>query len=254
MNINEIIYQIKSSSGLNGFISSITTDTHLKEIIENITIPTFSALSPFNLTLKHLDVRSLERVQGYPRNTFAFKIPQMYLDKFKEYGVKVVGITQESHMDNMRFSTINNNLVPMGYSYDVYSDAMWGNAIKKNIFELIIFEFEEPNIIKFETEWNTLDETFLYGGFINLVLKCTHPVNLSTLTQGNYLDFLELATYDILDDLYQNKLKDLNIDIGSSRVELKLEKFENAAADRKEKVAQMRIDSSTAEGFSLSWQ
>lgn len=253
MNINQLIYQIKSSAGLNGYIKSSITDKHIKEIIEEVTLPFLSSIWPFELEIRGLDLKGLERVHGYPPQTYAFKIPSSYMNKLREYGVEIIGIQQTSHIDYMRNTYRRERPFTQGYSYAHNIDALYHNMIKDNIFELNIFTFESPDIFSFNTDYDRNYDIDSGYGYIDLKLKCTHPTSLSTISNSMLPVLLRLAKYDVMIDLYQNKLKDLKINIGNASVDLKIDVMESAYRDREEYVKELEESGRLTETFTLAW-
>ena len=76
-------------------------------------------------------------------------------------------------------------------------------------------------------------------------MECTHPKNLSTISFGLQSYFEDLCKYDILINLYNNDLRNLKVDLGSSSVDLQLENFQNAESDRKELLALIKQKAAT---------
>lgn len=230
-----MVYAIKSSVGLVGFLRDVITDNEIRDIILNISLPEFSKYYHNFLKVSNVNIRQLKRVDGFGENSMAFKLPNKIMDVVNDADVRILGFkynvnqTFSSHigMNNpMRYNTHRplRDHIPMMYYHEG----------KRNYASPMIPRFKEPDVIYYDTNEWWADMTF-----VDIIAKTEHPRNLSTINETARPLFQELATLDIMVHLHQNKLKYLNIDNSVSRVELELDRFLNAHEDRKELILKL---------------
>lgn len=235
MNINVLIDKIKKDIGLNGILGASYNDNIIRDSIINNSLKTFNRVSGFHIVMNVDSIVSFwsKTVIGgiYNYNDVAYRIPDLIMDRFRELGVE---IKRAFLQDTRRYGLMN------GWSTGIKSDLpSWtAKAITKQNIEKPTISFRPPSslVMKNMGQYNTP----MYGGYYKVILECTHPKNLSTITIGLENWFEMLCKYDLMINLYNNDLRNLKIEIGSGSVDLSLDNFVNAEGDRTNLLEQIR--------------
>lgn len=235
MNINVLIDKIKKDVGLNGILGASYNDTIIRDSIINNSLKTFNRVSGFHIVLNVDSIVTFwsKQVMGgiYSYNDVAYRIPDLIMDRFRELGVE---IKRAFLQDTRRYGLMN------GWSISIKNDLpSWtAKSITKQNIEKPQISFRPPAslVMKNMGQYNTP----MYGGYYKVVIECTHPKNLSTITIGLEQWFEQLCKYDIMVNLYNNDLKNLKIELGSGSVDLQLDNFANAEGDRTNLLEQIR--------------
>lgn len=235
MNLNEMIYAIKSSVGLSGFLRDTITDNEIRDIILNISLPEFSKYYYNFIKLSNVNIKGLNKVSGFGENMMAYKLPKKIMEVVSDAEVRILGFRYNVNQSFGSSLTMNN---PLRYGTNRplrdHIPMMYYHESKRNYAQPLIPRFKEPDIIYFDSnEWWS-DMTY-----VDIIAKTEHPRNLSTINESARPLFQQLAMLDIMVHLHQNKLKYLNIDNSISRVELELDRFLNAYEDRKELILKL---------------
>lgn len=229
MNINVLIDKIKKDIGLNGYLGKVYPDTLFRDSILNNSLNTFNIYSGCKIVISFNTIvnqwLSTPIGMNGTMNDIAFRIPDYIMDRFKELGVEIKNAqlidTNRAGMPNY-YSRGMQDEIPM-YMYK-YRQSI--NKPRPRI------KFKSPHTIIL---MNYSSQIMMgYNEMYNITLECTHPKNLSTISIGLQNFFEDLCRYDIMINLYNNDLRNLKVDLGSSSVDLQLENFQNAESDRKE--------------------
>lgn len=234
MNINKLIYELKKKIGLVGHLSSVISDRGIKEIIM-MSLQEFNRVSSFTVRIplkpymnKYMSFNIPLYDYNYNNNIVEIPIADEIFEMCTEHGVEVKEV--RLHKDT------SVPLVPqtMNMKQDMLSlnaSHLRGiNTTKPRI------KFRKPNLCVIE---NFTSNITYYQSFM-MEMRTTHPETLSTIDIGLERWFEELCRRNIELVLYNNNLRFLNIDMGSIRVELNIENFQNAESEKKELLEQMR--------------
>lgn len=228
MNINVLIDKIKKDVGLNGYLGKIYSDDVLKDSIINNSLETFNRYSGFHLSVS-LDQISNQWLfmntynYGVNNTDIAMRIPDIYMDRLNELGVKIKRV----------FLQQNRGMSTQGF----YSRGMGDDLLMYQAKRMIAQNTVKP-IANFRAPNSIVIKDGVYGNILGynqytLIIECTHPKNLSTITIGLENYFEELCKYDIMINLYNNDLRNLKVDLGSSSVDMNLENFQSADSDKR---------------------
>lgn len=237
MNINVLIDKLKKDIGLNGPLGNAYSDTIIRDSIINNSLKTFNRVSGFNFIFNIEQVMTIwvRQPAGNPylNNDMVFRIPDMYMDRFRELGVEIKKIY-------MNGSGANGYGVTAGSTRGLKDELpSWtAKAVRRANTQDPQLTFRPPSSIILKNMGSYI--TPMYGGYYKIYMECTHPNNLSTITIGLENWFEDLCRYDLMINLYNNDLRNLKIEIGSGSVDLNLENFQNAESDRKTLLEQIR--------------
>ena len=231
-----MVYAIKSSVGLVGFLKDTMTDTEIKDIIEHITLPEFSKYYHNFIKLPNVNIKTLARVGGFGANTMAFKLPRNVMEVIEDAGIKILGFKNNVNQALGSALTQNN---PLRYNthrpFSQNISMLYYHQGKKYWSQPVVPQFKEPDVLYYDTQEEWTDITYM-----DIIIKTEHPKNLTTINESARPLFQKLAMLDVMIHLHQNKLKYLNIDNGLSRVELELDRFLNAYEEKKELLDELK--------------
>lgn len=236
MNINKLIDKLKKSIGLNGTLKNVYSDTVLRDSIINSSLVTFNRFSGFNMIVNLTDIMSVfpyEPLEGSSGRDIKIRVPEYLMDHFDRLGVE---ITTVNEMRADRNPIYNGLFYSGGWKTDIIS--LQAQQFKRNNYDPPTFKFRAPDTIivkNYQRDFTTYDDSIF-----KLAIRCKHPKNLSTITTGLEEWFEELCKYDIMINIYNNDLKNLKIDIGSASVDLALDEFASATADRRDLLQTIR--------------
>lgn len=240
MNINVLIDKLKKDIGLNGILGAAYNDNIIRDSIINNSLKTFNRVSGFHIVMNIdsiVTAWSKEIIGGiYSYNDVAYRIPDSIMDRFRELDVQI----KRAFLNETRgYGLVN------GWSTSIKNDLpSWtAKSIAKQNIEKPSITFRPPAslVMKNMGQYNTP----MYGGYYKVVIECTHPKNLSTITIGLENWFEELCRYDLMINLYNNDLRNLKIEIGTGNVDLSLDNFQNAESDRKQLLETIRQKAAT---------
>lgn len=234
MNINVLISQLKKRAGLNGILSGIYDDSMIRDIILNDSLVTFSRYNTF-LIRKSCDTlfNSWPRKPVDSSNGMDVEIiiPENILEEFNSLGCKVVGCYISRRVVYPLAGVI--------YSRGIGDDLIYyqANQMNRSNWDLPKALWRAPNTIVLK-DWGL--SSYQAPLAYMLHLKCTHPRNLSTITQGVEEIFTELCYYDLLLNLYNNDLKLMSVSANGSTVDLNTEPFASAESKREDLLEKIR--------------
>lgn len=230
MNINVLIDKLKNDTGLNGYLGKVYPDTLLRDSILNNSLNTFNLYSGCHITINFANICNMWNSTPILVNDqfadIAYRIPDQIMDRFKELGVEI---------KNASIIASNRNILPNVYSRGMVDDIkVFSWKYRESInYPKARIKFKAPHTL-IAIGYGMFNSYYSPNETYNVVLECTHPKNLSTISFGLQSYFEDLCKYDILINLYNNDLRNLKVDLGSSSVDLQLENFQNAESDRKE--------------------
>jgi len=231
VNINGIIERVKKTVGAapGGVLANLFDDTFYRESIIRVSLPEFNKYCGFTITSTmdkivnqwwRTDVSMLHN--GLP---LEIKMPENITRQIKFYSSSIKQVLFEPIPIN------NLQLLSTGMRDDMR--AIIGNEIMRTNKKPPHCMFRAPDVIVVENY--TLGCFQLYCNY-QLLIQCTHPVNLSTITHGISAMFEDLCRYDVMIQMWNNKLRMLKAEFGSISVDAAsvLDNFANAEGNKKE--------------------
>lgn len=234
MNMNKLINELKKKIGLVGHLSTVVSDKGIRDIIY-MSLDEFNRVSSFPVRIP---------LKPYVNDWLNFCIP-VYDYRYNNNVVEIPIATEIVKLCTDHGVTIKDcrlhrdsatPMVPMSMNMKQDMTTLSMSHMKGINTTKPRFKFRMPNILIIEN----FSSNLLYYQSYMMELRMTHPRTLSTIDIGLERWFEELCRKNIELVLYNNNLRFLNIDIGSVRVELSIDNFQNAENDKKELLEQMR--------------
>lgn len=234
MNINVLIDQLKKRIGLNGILAGIYNDTMLKDIILNDSLVTFSRYNSFYIQtcvdtiFNNWPTKRLSTKDGIDMEVL---VPDDIMEHLKSLGSEIVGARISKRM----VYPINGMIYSRGFKDDLlFMQA--GQVIRANNVDPSVL-WRSPNTIILKNF--ALGYSFAPLAY-SVKLRVTHPRNLSTITKGMEDIFTDLCYADIILNIYNNDLKMMSVQTGSSQVDLNTEPFSSASSIRDEVISRIK--------------
>jgi len=236
MNLNKVIRRIKKDIGLVGLLNGIYSDTVIRDSILTTTLERFNLVHGFNLysTLQ----RVIEWGLGDRRNfnlqgkQLEMRLPAVMTREVELYGASIKNIRL--------IPTPTFNVMPIARGIqDEFRGSWQANESLRINSRPPRALFREPDII-IVPEYG-MGRYQLFNDQI-VVLNCTHPPNLSTITPGLEDYFEQLAKLDLMVNLWNNELKMVNVDIGTVNINLGsiLDEFQAASSNRSQLLEEIK--------------
>lgn len=234
MNINKLINEVKKKIGLVGHLSTVVSDKGIRDIIY-MSLDEFNRVSSFPVRIP---------LKPYVNDWLNFCIP-VYDYRYNNNNVEIPIASEIVDLCRIHGVTIKDcrlhrdsatPMVPMSMNMKQDMTTLSVSHLKGINTTKPRMKFRMPNTLIIENFTSNL----LYYQSYMMELRMTHPRTLSTIDVGLERWFEELCRKNIEMVLYNNNLRFLNIDIGSVRVELNIDNFQNAENDKKELLEQMR--------------
>lgn len=222
MNISQLITRIKINCGIYSIALPFdNADEAIKDVIQNITLRTFSTLCPCYETVR-FDLHSLERLEKNA-NYEVYLLP----DIFSERELLFV---KSADYDESDISGIGywGGGIPL-LQGNMLRQSMLTNAglnLTNKIIPRVTFKYEHPRKI---TLYNVLSSCKIV-----LTLALSHDKNLTSITPTMEESFFKLAVLDVKDMLYQTLKHYNDIQTAYGNINLRLDDWAQAAADRKQ--------------------
>lgn len=235
MNLSNIITRIKMKLGLINIVTPIENlDSVITEIITEITVPVFSIYAPYKETM-HLDVYDLEMIEKRD-NSEKFLLPD-FLTKKLYY---VFNIGYDCNMVS-GLGYWSGGLQVTGVN--LLQELALGNA-NMNVSNMVIpkmtFRFTPPRTIEIFNAYTSSSMIFDFG--------FEHDKTLASIPESCRESFMELALLDVKENLYPTMKNFSEIQTAIGTINLKIDDWANAEADRKELIN--RWDDT----YHLDWQ
>lgn len=222
MNMSELLTRAKISLGLYGLALPFENpDQMMTEIVQNVTLPTFSTYCPF-ITEMRFDVTNFERIEKNG-NYESYLLPDIFNER------KLMQVL-EVRYDESDISGIGywGGGVPIFHG-NMINQALLSNAglnLTQKVIPRLTFKFEHPRKI---TLYNNLSSAKMVFKF-----ALEHDKNLVSISPTMEESFRELALLDIKDALYQVMKHYSNINTVYGNIDMKLDEWQQASADRKQ--------------------
>lgn len=240
MNLSQAITQIKLKLGLAAFSSPfIDINSTILEIIQNITLPTFSTYAPIKETVR-ISTKDMEEIEKHDEYR-VYLLPENMAERM----VYLFSV----NYDDTSLSGLGyyGTVMPLASGYDVNQIAL-ANAtahVADAIIPKMTFKWEQPR------------KLYLYNAHISIKLKLEvgfkHDKSLITITDDLRDSFLKLAVLDVKENLYPtlSQYTDLNTAIGNINMKI-IESWANAEAERAELIEKWD-DSYHLDLYDIEW-
>lgn len=231
MNMSEVINDIKLANGLNTIALPFNkpTEVVIKEVLQT-SIRTFSRYKP-NVKEGFEPRKSLKSPDEQAEKSGIYILPPHYTTTPVQYA--------DAYMasDKYKYGEVTSNAFTVGspfigfgsyYPQDILNAVNTGVAINK---------YAGVTSTQPSSKWLGFNKIQLFDFpkdcYIHFVVKCNHDSNGETIPESCVESFMQLATLDVQIMLYNN-LKNMN-NVGSAfkEIQLKIDDWANAAADRK---------------------
>ena len=222
MNLSQLITRIKISCGIYSIALPFENpDEVIKDVIENITLRTFSTYSPYYEKFR-FDTHDLERVEKHA-NYETYLLPDIFSQREILF---VRDVTyDESDISGLGYW---GGGVPLLHG-NMLNQMMLSNAgltLTNKMIPTITFEYEHPRKL---TLYNVLSSCKLC-----VEIAFVHDKNLVSISPTMEESFYNLALLDVKDMLYQT-LKHYNeIQTAYGNISLKIDDWAQAADARKQ--------------------
>lgn len=226
MNINTMIRRIKRDIGIYGIALPIDdVDKMILEILEDTTLPVFSLYCPLE-EIQHVDVSYLIHDTDLADGADMYIIPENLIYSRKLLYVKRVAY-DESYL---RANYFPSRVCMTGL--DGLGDLLTAN-IGKNIIDQtvnsITFKYIHPRKL--------LIYDALVSSKLTIYMCFEHDKSFASITPTSEESFYNLALLDVKAGLYPTIKHFDGIETALGRIELKIDDWQSASADRKELLA-----------------
>lgn len=222
MNISTLITRIKIKLGIYAIALPFDNpDQAIVDIIQNITLRTFSTFCPHYEPMRFLlsDLEEVEKKGSYE----TYLLP----DIFSEREIMFVKSVEYSEADISGIGYWGGG-IPL-LQGNMLRQAMTANAslnLTNKIIPKLTFRYEHPRKI---TLFNVLSSTHL-----TFIIALMHDKNLVTISPTMEESFFDLAILDVKDGLYQTLKHYTDLSSAYGNISLKLDDWQNAESERKE--------------------
>ena len=221
MNMTKVLTRIKADLGLYAIALPFDNpDDVMRQIIEDITLETFSIYCPFREKLM-VDTRDLERIES-EANFETFLLP--------EWQEKKIIDVEDVKYDESMFSGVGywGGTIPMVTS-NIVTQSILANAnaqLTRELIPAITFEYMHPRKLRLFNLYNSCK--------IVVTLLETHYKSLVSIPDSAAETVERCVELDVKRTLY-NTLKHYNeIESAYGRINLRIDEWANAEQDRQE--------------------
>ncbi|MGL5718531.1 MAG: hypothetical protein ACRCX2_36340 [Paraclostridium sp.] len=243
MNINKLLDELKKKIGLTGHLTNTISDLGLRDIIY-MSLEEFNRVSSaqIRIPIRYFanDIMNFNLPVYDPRfnsNYVEIEIAKDIVKMCDDYGIEI----KQVHMHR----TSSAPFIPNSMNMKADMLALNNSHLRAINTRKPILRVRPPNTLIIE---NYVADLVFYQAY-EMVMQVTHPKTLSTISKGLERWFEELCRKNIELVLYNNDLRFLNIDIGSVRVELNIDNFQNAESEKKELMQEMRLRAAADDMF-----
>ena len=228
MNLSDVIFNIKLDLGLLAISTPIKDlDQTMVKIINEMTLPSFSARCPLNQHVQ-IDIRNLEKIdKGNDYETFVlpdFKTKKiLYLYEINYIDTHVSGIGYYGGgmpimMGNIIHQTMLSNAT---------------NNVLSQMMPKITFDFKAPRTCRIYNCYNSSELDFHIG--------FSHP-SVESIPETARDSFLDLAKLDVKAKLYPTMKYYSSVNTAHGNIDLKLDNWAEAESQRAELLRQWDDD------------
>ena len=233
MNINKLILELKNKIGLGGHMAGVFSDTAIRDIIM-MSLEEFNRYSSYEVRVPlryfYMDItQSKNSFDSLYNNQVEVRVNSTVLEEIESVGsaIKYVRLRK---LPSMSRAGVYSSSMSADIHYIRESQREGMNVATPSI------TFKPPNILVIK---NYQMGVSFYHPY-QIIYRVTHPKNLSTITKGLEHWFEQLCRFNIEIVLYNNELKFLNVDLGSSRVDMNLDNFSSAESNKVELLTILR--------------
>jgi hypothetical protein len=222
MNLSTLITRIKARCGLYAIALPFeNADEAIKEVIENVTLRTFSTYCPYYENFR-FELTSLERIEKNA-NYETYLLP----DVFSKREIMFVRDVRydESDMSGLGYW---GGGVPLLHG-NMMRQAMLSNAgmqLTNRVIPKMTFKYEHPRKV---TLYN-----ILASSKVVFELAFMHDKSLASISPTEEESFFQLAILDVQDMLYQTLKHYNNIQTAFGNIDMKLDEWAQADDKRKQ--------------------
>lgn len=221
MNLSQLITRIKMNCGLYTIgLPFDNPDSAITEVIQNITLRTFSLYQPYYETFR-FDLHSLERLEKNA-NYEVYLLPDIFSQRELLF-VKDVRY-DESDISGLGYW---GGGIPLLHG-NMLKQAMLSNAglaLTNKMVPRFTFKYEHPRKV---TLYNVLASCKIVFD-----LAFIHDKNLASISPTQEESFFNLAILDVKDMLYQSLKHYSDIQTAYGNINLKIDEWQQASSDRK---------------------
>lgn len=222
MNISQLITRIKITCGIYSIALPFENpDEAIKDVIENITLRTFSTYCPYYEKYR-FDLHTIERIEKHA-NYEVYLLPDIFSQRellfvrdvsYDESDISGIGLWGGG------IPLLHGNMINQG----MLSNA--GLNMTRQMIPRITFKYEHPRKV---TLYNILASCKVV-----FELALMHDKNLASISPTEEESFFNLAVLDVKDMLYQTMKHYTDIQTAYGNINLKLDEWQNAASERKQ--------------------
>lgn len=222
MNLSQLITRIKINCGLYSIALPFENpDEVIMDVIQNITLRTFSTYSPWYQTIR-LDLHDLENIEK-KGNEEVYLLPDIF-NKNEILFIKEVRY-DDSSISNIGYWGAGTPLL----SRNLISQGILSNAamnLTNHMIPKITFKFEHPRKVTLYNPYTSCKIIF--------EIALMHDKNLGSISPTMEESFFELAILDVKDMLYQSMKHYNEIQTAFGNINLKIDEWSQASSDRKQ--------------------
>lgn len=222
MNISSLVTRIKMQLGIYALALPFDNpDEVIKEVIENVTLRTFSTYAPYYEKYR-FDLHDLEQLEKNS-NYETYLLP----DIFQEREILFI---RDVCYDETTLAGISywGGGIPLVRG-NFLNQVMLSNAsmpLVNKVVPKMTFKYEHPRKV---TLWNAFT-----SAKVIFDIAFTQDKSLASITPTQEESFYNLAVLDVKDMLYQTLKHYTDIQSAYGNISLKLDDWQNAAQDRKQ--------------------
>ena len=221
MNLSRLVTRIKINLGIYATVAPFeNVEETIKEIIQTITIPTFSLYCPYYQTYR-FDLHNLEQLEK-DNSREVYLLPDIFSER-KLLFIKDVRY-DESTISGIGYwgggiPLLQGNML----NQILLSNA--GMSLTNKAVPKMTFRFEPPRTV---TLWNVFS-----SNHVVFELAFEHEQNLGSISPTTEESFYNLAILDVKDAFYQTMKHYNEIQVANGSVNMRLDEWSNAAEQRK---------------------
>lgn len=230
MNISQLLTRIKIACGLYTIALPFeNADEAMKDVIENITLRTFSTYCPYYETFR-FDLTNLEKIEKNA-NYESYLLPDIFSQRellfvrdvyYDESDISALGYWGSG------IPILHHNMVQQG----MLSNA--GMALSNKMIPKLTFKYEHPRKVTLYNVFSSCKLVF--------ELAFIHDKSLATISPTMEESFFNLALLDIKDMLYQTLKHYNDIQSAYGQISLKMDEWSQAASERRDLIMQWEED------------
>lgn len=222
-NLSEFITTIKEDLGI-GDLPLPVSDKDIIDRFKRSALADFSVIYPYVKRCCISDDDLIKRPENSHHLYYEYRIPRWAYDGTDILNVASVDVARPSGYSD--FYIPNANWSTPDAVIGAMADLRMAAGLASSLAKAPTHEFLKPDVLRLYNGWA--------GGIYEVELLLKHDPSLHTIPDGAFMDLRELATLDMKAYLY-NKLKRKDrLDVGIGSIELHIDDWSSAEADRRE--------------------